>query len=185
MRHDPPQLRPPRLHVRFQALPYPSSTSQVRLLAVRWNEHHQVPPVWRVPPCCAVEVEAGFVNSPTQRSLALLRDRGCAVAILEHWNSFTNRRQDAFGFIDLWAVLPTGESFYIQTTTQAGIAARRHGRGAPSGEHRQRVRRLPACGEGRRVEEGTGAGCQVWTRTMSCAANPNLPLAVALKYSVA
>lgn len=123
--HDPPQLRPPRLHVRFQALPNPSSTSQVRVLAVRWNEHHQVPPVWRVPPCCAVEVEAGFVNSPTQRSLALLRDRGCAVAILEHWNSFTNRRQDAFGFIDLWAVLPTGESFYIQTTTQAGIAARR------------------------------------------------------------
>lgn len=62
--------------------------------------------------------------SPTQRSLALLRQRGYLVHIAERWNPFAHIRQDAFGVLDLIAVKP-GEILGVQTTSDANLAARR------------------------------------------------------------
>jgi hypothetical protein len=44
--------------------------------------------------------------SPTQRSLALFREQGAMVAVVERWNSFAKIRQDLFGFCDILAVVP-------------------------------------------------------------------------------
>ena len=47
--------------------------------------------------------------SPTQRTLAALRDRGCMAAIVEKWNQFAGPhgiRQDLFGFIDVLCIEP-------------------------------------------------------------------------------
>jgi hypothetical protein len=63
--------------------------------------------------------------SPTQRSNALIRSRGHIVGTVEHWNPHVGIRQDLFGFIDLVAVLETGEPYFVQTTTQTGISKRR------------------------------------------------------------
>lgn len=60
--------------------------------------------------------------SATKMSLDLLRGRGCAVGIVEKWNPHVGIRQDLFGFVDLVAVLPTGEPFFVQTTTGVGVA---------------------------------------------------------------
>ncbi len=63
--------------------------------------------------------------SPTQRSLALLRERGYTVAISEHWNAHAGIRQDLFGIMDLIAIHP--EKFGVlgvQTTSKANATAR-------------------------------------------------------------
>jgi len=44
-----------------------------------------------------------YRDSPTKRSLALLRRRGYLVAIGEKWNPFAKIRQDIYGFGDLLA----------------------------------------------------------------------------------
>jgi hypothetical protein len=56
--------------------------------------------------------------SPTQRSLAHLRDQGYLVAIVEHWNPHARIRQDLFGWIDLLALRDT-ETLAVQTTASA------------------------------------------------------------------
>lgn len=68
--------------------------------------------------------------SPTQRTLAELRDRRLVktVWIVEHWNSFAHIRQDLFGFVDVLALVrPLGntkhQTWAIQTTT-TGVAER-------------------------------------------------------------
>lgn len=64
-----------------------------------------------------------MATSPTQRSLKLLREKGYTVAVVEHWNSFVNKRFDLFGFIDLLA-LKDGETLAVQTTSYSNVSAR-------------------------------------------------------------
>ena len=54
--------------------------------------------------------------TPTQRSLAYLREQGYTVAIVERWNPFARIRQDLFGFVDLLAIRK-GETLAVQTTS--------------------------------------------------------------------
>ncbi len=42
--------------------------------------------------------------SPAQLSLQTLRERGYKVEMVEHYNYFTHRRKDLWGFIDILAV---------------------------------------------------------------------------------
>lgn len=58
-----------------------------------------------------------MASKPTQRSLKLLRDSGYRVAIVEHWNSFVKRRQDLFGFADLFAIHPEHHTTMLVQTT--------------------------------------------------------------------
>jgi hypothetical protein len=61
-------------------------------------------------------------TSPTQRSLAYLRELGYHVAIVEHWNAFTKQRKDLWGWCDLLAIR-RGEVLAVQVTASA-VAAR-------------------------------------------------------------
>ena len=60
--------------------------------------------------------------TPTQRSLAYLRDEGYLVAIVEHWNPFARIRQDLFGFVDLLAIR-RDETLAVQVTA-SGVSSR-------------------------------------------------------------
>ena len=60
--------------------------------------------------------------SPTQRSLAYLREEGYLVAIVERWNPHARIRQDLFGFIDLLAIRKD-ETLAVQVTA-SGVSAR-------------------------------------------------------------
>lgn len=62
-------------------------------------------------------------TSPTQRSLAKLREEGYQVAVVERWNPHARIRQDLFGFADLLAV-GNGETVAVQTTSASNMAAR-------------------------------------------------------------
>lgn len=65
------------------------------------------------------------MSSPTQRSLAEMRGRGCQlVAVTEHWNPFAHIRQDLFGILDLVCV-KDGKTIGVQTTSGSKVAARR------------------------------------------------------------
>ncbi len=64
--------------------------------------------------------------SPTQRTIAELKKRGCqTLAITERWNQWAKVRQDLFGFIDVLALVEAPfrgnasyhETWAIQTTT--------------------------------------------------------------------
>lgn len=61
--------------------------------------------------------------SPTQLTLKLLRDEGYTVAVVEHWNAFTRRRNDLFGFIDILG-LRDGETIAVQATSYSNVSAR-------------------------------------------------------------
>jgi len=56
--------------------------------------------------------------TPTQRSLAALRELGYLVEVVEKWNSFTRTRKDLWGWADLLAVR-RGEVLAVQVTAQA------------------------------------------------------------------
>ena len=60
--------------------------------------------------------------TPTQRSLAYLREKGYHVSIVEKWNSFTKVRQDLWGWCDLLAIR-RDEVLAVQVTS-SGISAR-------------------------------------------------------------
>lgn len=62
--------------------------------------------------------------TPTQRSLAKLRDEGWTVAITERWNSFVKIRQDLFGFCDLLCISPSRGFLAVQTTSGSNVSAR-------------------------------------------------------------
>jgi hypothetical protein len=62
-------------------------------------------------------------TSPTQRSLALLRDAGMLAAVVERWNPHARIRQDLFGCIDIIA-LDTNRTVAVQTTTRSNMNSR-------------------------------------------------------------
>jgi hypothetical protein len=63
--------------------------------------------------------------TPTQRSLAMLRDGGYLPAVVEHWNAYARIRQDLYGCIDIVAIHPLKPGVLaIQTTTKSNMAAR-------------------------------------------------------------
>ena len=61
-------------------------------------------------------------QSPTQRSLAHLKEQGYMVAIVEHWNSFARIRQDLWGWCDILAI-KTDEILAVQVTA-SGVSDR-------------------------------------------------------------
>ena len=61
--------------------------------------------------------------SPTQRSLAYLRNLGYHVEVVEHWNHFARQRRDLWGFADLLAIRP-GEVLAVQVTSGSNVSAR-------------------------------------------------------------
>lgn len=61
--------------------------------------------------------------SPTQRSLALLRERGYLVAVVERWNPYARVRQDLFQILDLLAVRGE-ETLGVQVTSDSHVAER-------------------------------------------------------------
>ena len=63
------------------------------------------------------------MTSPTQRSLAHLRNLGYRVAVVERWNPHARIRQDLFGVLDLLAVRD-GEILGVQTTSGSNVSAR-------------------------------------------------------------
>lgn len=64
-------------------------------------------------------------TSPTQRSLKLLRDDGYYAEIVEHWNTFSRRRNDMFGFADIFCIHEkTGDTKVVQTTSASNMSAR-------------------------------------------------------------
>lgn len=63
-------------------------------------------------------------NSPTKLSLDELRKRGCVAAVVEHWNAWARIRSDLFGFIDVLALSPTGETIAVQACRRADVATR-------------------------------------------------------------
>jgi hypothetical protein len=64
------------------------------------------------------------VSSPTQRSLKHMRDQGYYAEVVERFNSFTKRRHDLFGFIDILCI-KEGEVVGVQTTSYGHISDRR------------------------------------------------------------
>jgi len=52
-----------------------------------------------------------------------LREQGYLVATVEHYNSFTRRKHDLFGCIDLLAI-GNGETLAIQVTSRSNMSAR-------------------------------------------------------------
>lgn len=56
--------------------------------------------------------------SPTQRSLAYLREQGYLVAIVERWNPHARIRQDLWGWCDLLAIRKD-EVLAVQVTASA------------------------------------------------------------------
>jgi hypothetical protein len=62
--------------------------------------------------------------SPTQRTLAHLRDGGCQlVQVVEKWNPHARIRQDLFGFVDVLAIRD-GQTIAVQTTSSSNISSR-------------------------------------------------------------
>lgn len=61
-------------------------------------------------------------DSPTSRSLAVLRELGYTVAVVERWNPHARIRQDLFGFIDILAI-KRDETLAIQATA-SGVSDR-------------------------------------------------------------
>lgn len=63
------------------------------------------------------------MDSPTRRTLELLRREGWRCAVVEKWNEYVKRSQDLFGFADILAVRE-GETLAVQATTMSNQSAR-------------------------------------------------------------
>lgn len=61
--------------------------------------------------------------TPTQRTLAALRDDGWTAAVVERWNPHARIRQDLFGIVDILAVRD-GRTLAVQTTAGSCVSAR-------------------------------------------------------------
>lgn len=63
--------------------------------------------------------------TPTQRSLALLRERGYIAVVVEKWVPWPKpgHRADLFGFLDILAV-KAGETLGVQTTAGGSVSTR-------------------------------------------------------------
>jgi len=53
-------------------------------------------------------------KSPTARTMEMLREQGFECGVVERYNSFTMKRHDLFGIIDLIAINPKEEVYGIQ-----------------------------------------------------------------------
>ena len=62
-------------------------------------------------------------KSPTQLSLAKLREEGYLVDVVERWIPGANIRKDLYGFIDIIA-LKGKETLAVQTTSAGNMSAR-------------------------------------------------------------
>ena len=62
-------------------------------------------------------------TTPTQRTLAEMRNRGYVCEVTEKWNPFARIRQDLFGFIDVLC-LGDGEIIGVQATSAGNVSAR-------------------------------------------------------------
>lgn len=60
--------------------------------------------------------------TPTQRTLALLREQGYHAEVVERYNSFTRRRHDLWGWCDILAI-KNDEVLAVQCTSE-GVSAR-------------------------------------------------------------
>lgn len=61
--------------------------------------------------------------TPTALSRKLLESQGYTTALVEHYNAFTRRKHDLFGFVDLLAIRK-GETLAVQTTSASNVSAR-------------------------------------------------------------
>jgi hypothetical protein len=61
-------------------------------------------------------------KSPTQRSLAYMREQGFFCEVTEHW--FKRRRHDLWGFCDILCLRGEGEVVAVQTTDSTSVAHR-------------------------------------------------------------
>jgi hypothetical protein len=62
-------------------------------------------------------------KSPTARSLLHMRKQGYTCQVVEHWNAFSRRRVDLYGFIDVLCV--KGEDIVgVQATSGDNVASR-------------------------------------------------------------
>jgi carbonic anhydrase len=59
----------------------------------------------------------------TARSRKLLDAQGYTTANVEHYSTFTRRRHDLFGFVDILAIRK-GETLAVQTTSASNVSAR-------------------------------------------------------------
>lgn len=64
------------------------------------------------------------MNSPTQRSLALLRSRGYRAAVVEKWIAQARRRVDLWGCIDVLGITPNGDVIAVQATSGSNVSDR-------------------------------------------------------------
>jgi len=65
------------------------------------------------------------VRSATQRTLALLRERGYLPYVVETWNAYARVRKDLFGFIDIVALHPKEPGVLaVQSTVGSHLAER-------------------------------------------------------------
>jgi len=62
------------------------------------------------------------VTSPTQRSLAYLKEQGYLCEVVEHWNPFAKVRKDLWGWCDILAIREN-EVLAVQVTA-SGVADR-------------------------------------------------------------
>jgi hypothetical protein len=62
-------------------------------------------------------------KSPTARTLEHMRKRGYTCQVVEHWNNFSRRRVDLFGFIDVLCV--KGEDIVGVQACSAGGSSKR------------------------------------------------------------
>lgn len=65
-----------------------------------------------------------MASSPTQRTLEECRKRGWHAEVVERWNPHARVRNDLFGFIDVLAITPDGETVGIQATSYGNASAR-------------------------------------------------------------
>ncbi len=63
------------------------------------------------------------MSSPTQRSLAVMRDRGYLAEVVEQWIPAVKRRRDLYGFIDILCIRD-GEVCGVQATSADNVASR-------------------------------------------------------------
>jgi hypothetical protein len=62
-------------------------------------------------------------TSPTQRSLQLMRDRGCLAEVVERWNPHSRTRHDLWGFVDI-ICLDDNQVIAVQSTSRSNMSAR-------------------------------------------------------------
>ena len=64
-----------------------------------------------------------MADSPTTRTLKLLRSRGYLAAVVEKWNPHARIRQDLFGIIDVIGIRE-GETIAVQSTSASNQSKR-------------------------------------------------------------